>query len=188
MEGLTHPGYIDIKGISEKAGYGDDHFEKFSRLLEKERSNKSFDGFLIFVKTDGLAEEQKTIFMDFLGLVYLKDGTSWEPSNCQHSETLAKRARDLIEGNTEFVGLKVKTRRYIHNHFWVELEGLGEKLIIDPFGVPKKFPERSFDEEKEIIPYFGPISAAPESAKFVYQKGKPLDDWGTRDLPPGFHP
>jgi hypothetical protein len=41
---------------------------------------------------------------------------------------------------------------------------------------------------ENITTYFGLVSSATGSHKAVYSKMQDLDEWRTRDLPPGFHP
>lgn len=82
-----------------------------------------------------------------------------------------------------------QVRRYGQDHFWVTIDlGIGEEVIVDPFGIPKTFPLIDYSRPEDILPYFGVLSGAPPYAQSVYEKGEALNDWGTRSFPPGFHP
>ena len=190
MENDIHPGYIDIKALSEKAGPGEKHFDRFAQLLKEERLKVSFEDFSPFIKTNGLKEDEKNRFIDLLKSIYkIDNGVSWTPGNCSHADYLAEQIRSIIIENSRFSGLKADAMRFYRSHFWIEVKGFGEKvLVIDPFGIPKNFPDVRLDQGKNILPYFGMINFAPKSTKLVYRKGKLLDNWVTRDLPPSFHP
>lgn len=129
-------------------------------------------------------------FVDLLKSIYqIDNGVSWTPGNCSHADYLAEQVRHFTIEDSRFSGLEVNAKRFYRSHFWIEIKGISKKdLIIDPFGIPQEFPVIRLGQEKNVLPFFGPITAAPESAKLVYRKGRLLDDWGTRDLPPGFRP
>lgn len=174
MEDLEHPGFID---------FGRANFDSY---LELRRKNRSFEDFQPFIASENMPPKIASEFQYFLRLFFNKTKDEWEPGKCRDIPRLAETANQVAATNHIFNGKSFVPKRFSRGHYWLEinLDGIG-KLIVDPAGVPK---DPKNDDRRQILPYFGPVDDAPEYAKTIYAEAKDMDDWGTRDLPPGFHP
>lgn len=116
-------------------------------------------------------------------------GREWRPGNCTAVPALVGSAGSIYirslwkDYPTMFT--KPEPKRYLHLHFFLssKLNRTGESLILDPTGVPTEW-----GNDNSIKPYFGLREAAAGNHHRVYEQMEELDDWGVRDLPPGFHP
>lgn len=147
---------------------------------------------LTFFNREGLTEEEGDAV--YISLVRLgeKTGNMWTPGNCRNMPELTKFAnRYYIRSPASKFFKKLIPKRYLHSHFfWCSDSREGNKqLIIDPTGVPEDFQEHlQNNDDLRIKPYFGLFGKAPETHEYIYQRMEDMDDWGTRSLPPGFHP
>ncbi len=173
---LTHPGYVDYSDFNSRAG------------VEKKRRTRTFDSYRSFLHTEGVSKaigDDVEIFLrNFFGLT--KD--LWEPRSCTFIPSRLSDANKALNSVPRLHEIyKLVGRRYLRWHFWLQIQNPNQTiLIIDPCGVPQDPQNRQLTEL--IIPRFGLIDNAHDFAKEVYRQGEELDDWGTRDLPPGFHP
>lgn len=171
-EDSEHPGYIE---------YGHPNFESY---LELKRKGRKFDDFAPFIQTSSMDLKVANGFKNFLKEFYEKTKDEWEPGGCRDIPDLLNTANKVLD--KAILNGKIAAKRFVRSHFWLEIElENGQKLIVDPSGIPK---DPNNTDRRHILPYFGPIDSASEHAKKIYEYGTDMDDWGTRDLPPGFHP
>ncbi len=111
------------------------------------------------------------------------------PGHCRAIPSLTDRANRLYETWCRSAFQPLKPMRYARDHFfWVLNAKTGDKqVIVDPTGVPTAWEGSSY-KLGSVQPYFGLIEKAPATHQRIYRAMQEMDDWGTRDLPPGFHP
>ncbi len=151
----------------------------------KERKPVDFSRFAAYFAADGLTPTEQTAIRDYLGKLCLRTGHLWKPGRCTNIPNYTEEARDeLRSSSAKGVLTKIVPKRYIHNHFFWVSNKANELFIIDPTGVPAD--ARNVDID--ITPFFGLLENAKGFHKVVYENMQDMDNWGTRDLPPGFHP
>ena len=137
-----------------------------------------------FLCADGLSRIEEAAIKNLLTRIGDVSGGAWRPMNCDaipHYTHLANSVWERSMGKDLFGELI--PMRFLHGHFfWVSEMPDGRLFIIDPTGVPIEPPH------KNITPFFGLLDAADGYHRQVYANLEPLDDWGTRSFPPGFHP
>lgn len=175
MESLKHPGYID---------YGAPDFDVY---VAEKRANLKFEDFLPFVSIEGLEEITSKSFLLFLRRLFENTKIHWEPGKCFNMEFVLPKARGIMREVAFPSGSHAEMKQSSHIHFWVELilQHVDQTLVVDPTGIPA---QPIVDTQALVLPYFGLPQNAREFARRVYERGKPLDDWGYRSFPPGFHP
>ncbi len=174
MEDLEHPGYLD---------FGHPDFENY---LDQRRNGRSFEDFTPFITTEGLDSREADQFQQFLKSFFDKTKKEWEPGGCRNIPELVEIANQIASEQKAFNDSKFVAKRFSRGHYWIQIEqDDGQIIIVDPSGIPKD--PQNYDR-KHILPYFGPLDSAPEYAKKIYETAEDMDDWGTRDLPPSFHP
>ena len=170
---LVHPGFISDWRQSEKV-----------------RSLRTFEKYRPFMHTDRLSQKETRDFEGFLTRLYQLSGDCWEPTCCGSVLSLERDARKILSCG-DYQQWVIRARRFARIHYWLDLS-MGKNsslLIVDPYGIPRSTINMGVHEDlRSILPYFGPVDQIPEFAKPVYLKGLAMDDWGTRNLPPGFHP
>ena len=113
----------------------------------------------------------------------------WQPTHCTTVPHEVGIANSIRYGRTfSFHFGELIPMRHLRSHFFLTAERKRGKgtLIIDPTGIPAELTD--YPDISTITPYFGLAGHAPEPHFTIYSNREPMDDWGTRDLPPGFHP
>ncbi|MFH0890027.1 MAG: hypothetical protein V1836_02690 [Candidatus Aenigmatarchaeota archaeon] len=151
----------------------------------KENALTDFSKFSAYFVRDGLTQHEQTAIRDYLERLYLRTGHLWKPSGCTNIPDYTEEANDELSlSSAKGVLTKMVPKRYSHSHFFWASKKVDELFIIDPTGVPND--SKNMDEN--ISPFFGLLKNSTGFHRTVYEKMKNMDDWGTRDLPPGFHP
>ncbi len=146
-----------------------------------------FSRFDKYFKRNGLTGSEQYSISDYLSRLYRRTGHLWKPHKCRiipdHTEEANEELRLSL---AKSILKRIVPKRYIRSHFfWVASTNKGS-FIIDPTGSPHI--KKSCYEDSDIVQFFGLLPHAADYQKIVYEKMEDMDDWGTRDLPPGFHP
>lgn len=171
-------GVVDV--TYDMIAFDDDLAER----LEKS-TPADFSKFNAYFATEGLTQSEQTAIYDYLEKLCLRTGHLWKPGGCRNIPGYTEEANDELSlSSAKNVLTKLVPKRYIHNHFFWSSKKADELFIIDPTGVPDD--NKNMDEN--ISPFFGLLKNSTGFRRTVYEKMEDMDNWGTRDLPPGFHP
>ena len=157
-------------------------------LRKQKQSKPTIEDHLKYFNREGFTREEERLISIFLFDLWKETGHSWRPGNCNNIPYLTDLANKIhrLSGISRYFTLLV-SKRFIHSHFFWYSESIDtKKLILDPTGVPEDF--FCLSSSVKVTPYFGLIENAPEAHRVVYHNMKDMDNWGTRDLPPNFHP
>ena len=148
------------------------------------------DRCLKHLNRDGFTEEDGNLFYEFVKALGYRAGKLWIPCYCKagfnvHTD-FANELLSKMEARKILKQLATKRTAKIHYYWSAERVKDGETVILDPTGVPVT-PE-DYNNSSLIQPYFGLRELAPKNHKFIYSLMEDVDEWGTRDLPPKFHP
>ena len=140
------------------------------------------------ITEEGLSIKEKNAVREYLYLFHLATEREWRPRNCRAIPSLGPQAQQAyIATDLPHHFQPPEPRRLHHWHFFLINRALTNEeriLIVDPTGVPEEYPNL----DSKIIPYLGLLESAPASHQKVYSRHQPMDNWGTREFPPGFHP
>ena len=136
-----------------------------------------------YICTNGMNPEEAIVFKSLIEELSLYLDKKWYKGNCRYIPAQTGVANKIMSYASRNLFDILLPKRYIHNHFfWASaLSRTSVPVILDPTGV-------LIHDTNEIVPYFGLLSEAPESHKRVYNRMEDMDDWGTREFPPYFHP
>ncbi len=141
-----------------------------------------------YVNKEGLTAVESISLDEFLTGLAFATGKEWQPGNCRAIPDYTNVAEHIckLSGAQAYFTPPV-AKRFAHSHFFwmMERRANGEKVILDPTGVPLEF---GLCEPESIVPYFGILEYAPKNHKRVYDLMEDMDGWETRSLPPGFRP
>ncbi len=158
--------------------------DDLARRLE-ENMPTDFSKFAAYFAVGGLTQAEQTAISGYLSGLCLRTGHIWKPGGCTNIPYYTEEANDELRRSlAKTVLTKLVPKRYIHGHFFWVSKKAGEPFVIDPTGVPDDGKNR----EENISPFFGLLENSTGFHRFVYENMADMDDWGTRDLPPGFHP
>ncbi len=139
---------------------------------------------------NGFTKEEGDLFYKYVKTLGYNAGRLWIPCYCK-----AGFMGRIDFANNLLAGMEIRDvlkplipKRTARIHYFWSTEKIkdGKPVILDPTGVPIS-PE-DYKDSDLIHPYFGLQEFAPKNHKFIYSLMKDMDEWGTRDLPPGFHP
>ncbi len=157
------------------------------RLAERlqKRTPADFSNFAAYFVRDWLTQPEQIAIYDYLVRLCLRTGHLWKPGGCRNIPGYIEEANDEL-GLSSANGILTKLipKMFNHGHFFWSSTKADELFIIDPIGVP----DDDRNREENISPFFGLLENSTGFHKFVYENMKDMDDWGIRDLPPGFHP
>ncbi len=158
--------------------------DEFAERLQK-RTPADFNTFTAYFAVGGLTQAEQTAISGYLSGLCLRTGHVWKPRGCTNIPDYTEEANDeLGRSSAKAVLTKLVPKRYIHDHFFWASKKADEPFIIDPTGVPDDGKNR----DGNISPFFGLLKSSTGFHRTVYEKMESMDNWGTRDLPPGFHP
>ena len=146
---------------------------------------KDMEYFLEFFNREGLSIEGIIASERLIPSLHIHLGRFWKSGSCRYLDSHTEEANRIrvMTGTDKYFEV-INNKRFQRKHYYWASQTDDGIFVLDPTGVPIDLKK----QRENILPYFGLQEYATGSYNEIYSQMEDIDEWGTRDLPPGFHP